>query len=138
MPRKEFVEEHVALLPILRKGSKKQQVKEADEQEQELRELRKKVGKVVKIHARMQQLSIAAEEYFQYYYGLTPIPTEHPPSLKNPQQVKIPSVKDYKKDKKARDRDLAIQIEKALRQIGRPTISQTAQMPLYPNISQWM
>lgn len=82
----------------------------------------------------------AGSDWYETYIGLSPIPHDHPPSLKNPQEVSIPTAQDgWKKgdSKAARTRALndLVEIHKRLRrQIGKPTISQTAIYPMFPNI----
>lgn len=79
-------------------------------------------------------------EWFEYRSGLQPVPTYHPPSLKNPQEVKIPTPQDgWKKgdSKKARQQALSdlYEIHKRMRrQIGKPEIAHQALYPIYPNI----
>ena len=71
-------------------------------------------------------------ESYGGFVGLMPISTQHPPSLKNPQRVKVQTAQDgwRRGDSKAsRDRAMRdlIEVHKRLRrQIGKPTISHTA------------
>ncbi len=82
--------------------------------------------------------SPAGADWYETYIGLAPISTFNPPSLKNPIKVKVPTAQDgwHRGDSKAaRDQAIAdlVEIHKRLRrQIGKPEISQTAIMPVYP------
>jgi len=81
-------------------------------------------------------------EWLQVFNMLAPISSQHPPSLKNPQKLKIPTAQDgwrktdSKKDKAQARKDL-VEIHKRLRrQFGKPEITQGANYPLFPNIAQ--
>lgn len=85
---------------------------------------------------------ITGAEHFEYTQ-ISPISTQHPPSLKNPQRVKQDtSQQGYRKGdpKKLKDRaksDL-VEIHKRMRrQIGKPEVSYVAPMPLFPSIVHW-
>lgn len=88
-------------------------------------------------------LQAIGNEWFETYGSYGVIPTTHPPSLKNPIPVKIPTAQDgFKKGaSKAQRRQAAedlVQIHKQLRrQIGKPEIAHTATYALYPNITNW-
>jgi hypothetical protein len=77
-------------------------------------------------------------DWYDAYIGTSPIPNDHPPSLKNPKLTKIPTAQDgWKKgdSKKAKDQamDDLVEIHKRLRrQIGKPEISFPAKNPVYP------
>lgn len=96
--------------------------------------------------ARLESRAIKAigNEWFEYHSNITPISSIHPPSLKNPIWVKIPMAQDgFQKGASRRQREQARQdlfeIHKRLRrQIGKPEIAQTAIMPVYTNIAQWV
>lgn len=96
--------------------------------------------------ARLESRAIRAigNEWFEYHAGLTPISSVHPPSLKNPIWVKVPTAQDgFQKGASRKQREQAMQdiaeIHKRLRrQIGKPEIAQTALMPVYTNIAQWV
>lgn len=81
-------------------------------------------------------------EWFQVYNFLAPISSQHPPSLKNPQKVKIPTAQDgwkrgdSKKQKKQAMKDLIEIHRRVRRQFGKPEITQGAHYPLFPNIAQ--
>lgn len=84
----------------------------------------------------------AGMDYQEVYHGLAPIGTFNPPSLKNPQKVKIPTAQDGWRpgDSKAARvqaiQDL-IEIHKRMRrQIGKPEVSETAAFPVYPDIQR--
>jgi hypothetical protein len=90
------------------------------------------------------ELDALGNEWFDYWANLQPLPNSHPPSLKNPQKVKIPTAQDgWKKgaSKAARKQAMQDMVEihkKLRRQIGRPTVSKTADYPIFPNTQQWM
>ena len=79
-------------------------------------------------------------EHLEVYIGLAPIPSDHPPSLKNPIKVKVPVAQDgwRKGDSKAaraQARQDLVEIHKRLRrQSGKPEISQGANYPIFPNV----
>jgi hypothetical protein len=79
----------------------------------------------------------------EYFGPVTPIPTDHPPSLKNPQKVKWDNPtdgwhpNDSKKARKDAMERMAVIHQLVRRQIGKPEVSQTAQMPLFPDIEKW-
>jgi hypothetical protein len=87
-------------------------------------------------------LSPVGNDYLETYLGRSPIPTSHPPSLKNPQHVKVPTAQDGWKpglSKKARAQALQdlVEIHKRLRrQTGKPEISQGANYPMFPSIAR--
>jgi hypothetical protein len=93
---------------------------------------------------RLSELAAIGNEWFDHYASIHPIATGHPPSLKNPQKVKIPTAQDgWRKGDSRRSRDAAesdvlVLKDKMLRQIGKPTISRTADYPMYPQIVQSM
>lgn len=74
-------------------------------------------------------------DYRELYYGIQPIPTDHPPSLKNPVPVKTPMAQDgWKEGDSAKAKKQAVQdlveIHKRLRrQQGKPEIAQQALIP---------
>ena len=77
-------------------------------------------------------------DWYDAYIGTSPIPNDHPPSLKNPKLTKIPLAQDgWKKgdSKKAKDQamDDLVEIHKRLRrQTGKPEVSFPALNPVYP------
>lgn len=87
-------------------------------------------------------LHLLASEFFEYSQ-LTPIPTSHPPSLKNPKKVKVPSDLDTwhhgnsKAARKKAAQDVNDIMQRTRRQIGRPTIAHVAPMPVFPSIVDW-
>lgn len=84
-----------------------------------------------------------ANNYFQTYTGMFPIPNAHAPSLRNPQKVKIPMAQDgWHKNSSAEARLKAIAdmkniLERTARQDDIPTISRSAQYSVFPNMRQW-
>jgi hypothetical protein len=82
-------------------------------------------------------------DYFEFYPGLSPISSLHPPSLKNPRDVKVPTAQDGWRpgdSKAARAQAISdlIEIHKRLRrQIGKPEIAETANYPVYPSLFDW-
>ncbi len=90
-----------------------------------------------------RSMKALGNEWFEYSSGLCPITTFHPPSLKNPIWVKVPtSQSGFQKGASRAQREQAradlVEIHKRLlRQIGKPTIAETAIMPVYTNIAQW-
>ncbi len=72
--------------------------------------------------------------------GIQPVPTFHPPSLKNPIPVKQSSALDgFRKGDSAQSRiqaqkDLLLILSWCRRQFGKPEIYQTAQIPLFPDL----
>jgi hypothetical protein len=88
-------------------------------------------------------LQALGNEYFEYTGQLQPVGRFHPPSLKNPQQVKTPMAQDgwhkgasHKARQKAL-KDLAEIHKRLRRQIGKPELSRTADYPVFPNLQQW-
>jgi len=83
-------------------------------------------------------------DWFDVVIGISPIPNDHPPSLKNPIKTKIPLSTDgwHKDDSKAAKKqarqDLVELHKRMRRQYGKPEIAETAQMPLYPTLMDWM
>ena len=81
-------------------------------------------------------------DWTETYIGLRPIPNSHPPSLKNPQRVKIPTSRDgWRKgdSRKAKDqarKDLVEVMKRTKRQIGKPTISIGVPYPMFPRMNQ--
>ena len=81
-------------------------------------------------------------DYTEAYLGISPISKVHPPSLKNPKEVAIPTAQDgwHKDDSKAAKRqareDLAIIHQRLRRQLGKPEVSQTALFPIFPDIAR--
>ena len=71
-------------------------------------------------------------DWQETHYGITPIPNEHPPSLKNPRRVKTAGPetgwrkKDSKRKKKRARKELKHIMQWTLNQPGRPTVSQGA------------
>jgi hypothetical protein len=80
-------------------------------------------------------------DYLEQYYWLSPINTNHPPSLKNPQKVKVPSARDgweqgASKEARAKAMQDLVEIHKRIRrQFGKPEVTQGALFPLYPSIA---
>jgi hypothetical protein len=83
-------------------------------------------------------------DFVEFNNGLQPVPTSHPPSNRNPILVK----QDYPTDgwhrgdsaearKKAME-DLVTLHQRMRRQYGKPEVSQTAQLPVFPNYHQWL
>lgn len=76
-----------------------------------------------------------------YYYGLSPISTLHPPSLRNPQEVKVPTAQDgfkYGDPEEAKEQAMQdlVEIHKRLRrQTGKPEIAHTAAYPIFPSMN---
>lgn len=76
-------------------------------------------------------------DWNSHYGNTAPIPNEHPPSLKNPKRVPIPTAQDgwRKGDSKAARaqalQDLVLIHARLRRQIGKPEIAQTALIPNY-------
>lgn len=81
-------------------------------------------------------------DWYETRVGMGLMPKTHPPSLKNPQRVKIPTAQDgwlpgaSKEARKKALEDMAEVHSRMLRQIGRPAIAQTAAYPLYPDLSR--
>lgn len=79
------------------------------------------------------------QTYQEEMFGLQPIPHDHPPSLKNPQKVKIPTAQDgWKKgsSKAARNQaynDMAEIHRRARTQTGKPNVAHVANYPLFPD-----
>lgn len=75
-------------------------------------------------------------------FGLQPIPSSHPPSLKNPMKVKLPTPQDGwgKHDSKAARKqayaDMAEIHKRSLTQMGKPNIAHVAQYPMFPRIDE--
>lgn len=86
-------------------------------------------------------MAIKALSDFEIWGPISPIPTSHPPSLKNPIHVKQDWLQDgwHKndpKEKKAQARkDLAVTMQRVLRQRGKPTVAHTAVMPVFPSVN---
>jgi DNA topoisomerase-1 len=83
-------------------------------------------------------------DWYDSYIGTSPIPNDHPPSLKNPIITKIPTAQDgWKKgdSKKAREQamDDLVELHKRMRrQIGKPEIFFPGSMPSGPqNVANW-
>ena len=82
-------------------------------------------------------------DWYETYIGPSPIPDDHPPSLKNPIHTKIPTAQDgwhVGDSKQARDQamqDLVELHKRMRRQIGKPELSYGALYPLYPSMMQW-
>ena len=83
-------------------------------------------------------------DWYDAYVGYSPVPDDHPPSLKNPIITKIPTAQDGWKpgaSKAARDQaltDLAEIHKRLRRQIGKPEVSQVGSMPSGPqNVANW-
>lgn len=79
-------------------------------------------------------------DWYEVVVGLSPVPSEHPPSLKNPKLTKIPTAQDgWKQGSSAKARKQAlsdlVEIHKRLLKQGRPTLSRTAHYPLFPSIA---
>lgn len=83
-------------------------------------------------------------DWAEIYYGLSAIPHDHAPSLKNPIKTKIPLAQDgWKKGDSAKAKEQAmkdlVEIHKRLRrQIGKPEIAEVAGYPQFPNTHQSM
>lgn len=128
MPKKEFIDEHKKLVRVLRKGSEKELHDEARHQWQELNEVKATAPPV---------------GWFETYGSLSPVPTFHPPSLKNPIKVKQNDpTTGWKKDatkeqRKKAIQDLIEQHKRARRNIGKPEVSEVASFPLAPSIDRW-
>ncbi len=80
------------------------------------------------------------QDWLETYIGLSPIPSDHPPSLKHPKLTKIPTAQDGWKQgdsKKARKQALSdlVEIHRRMMKQGRPTIARTAHYPLFPDIA---
>jgi len=79
-------------------------------------------------------------DHVEYYMWLHPIPPVHPPSLKNPIDVPIPTARDgwergaSKAKRQQAIKDLKTIHDKVMRQIGRPNIAVGAPMPTFPNM----
>lgn len=79
--------------------------------------------------------SPSSPDFQQVNYGITPVPSTHAPSLRNPIKTKIPTAQEgWKKGDSAESRRQAMQdlveIHKRLRrQTGKPEIAQQALMP---------
>ena len=77
-------------------------------------------------------------DYAQMTVGMSPIPHDHAPSLKNPIRTKKPLAQDgwHKNDspeaKKQARSDMAEVFKRTRRQAGKPEIAQTANQPVYP------
>lgn len=77
-------------------------------------------------------------DWRELFVGMQVIPSSHPPSLKNPQKVKLPSAQDGWKQgdsKKARQQaidDLRVIHERLLR-MGKPTVVRQANYPGFPS-----
>lgn len=77
-------------------------------------------------------------DYAQMTVGMSPIPHDHAPSLRNPIRTKKPLAQDgWKKGdspmaKKLAKSDMAEVFKRVRRQIGKPEIAQTANQPVYP------
>lgn len=72
--------------------------------------------------------------------GLQPIPTVHPPSLRRPQKVKIPTAQSGWDDKpgtpgrRRAERDLSVIRQRVMRQVGKPVVVQQVNYPVYPGM----
>jgi hypothetical protein len=84
-------------------------------------------------HIRLRDvMSDAQPDWFEYTVGLSPITNQHPPSLSNPQRVKVPTAQEgWRKGDSQKQRDQAkrdlLQIQNKMnRQIGKPAIARTA------------
>lgn len=79
-------------------------------------------------------------EWFQVFNLLSPLPSVHPPSLKNPQKVPIPMAQDgwkrgASKQQRAQAMQDLVEIHKRLRrQFGKPEITHGAHYPIFPNM----
>lgn len=86
--------------------------------------------------------SPAGADWSETYIGLRPISNTHPPSLKNPLRVKLPTSRDgwkkgdSKKAKKHAREDMVEIMKRTKRQIGKPTLSIGAPYPMFPKIGQ--
>lgn len=73
-----------------------------------------------------------------YHYGISPISTIHPPSLRRPLGVKIPTAQDgfrYGDPEVAKQQamsDLAEIHKRLRRQTGKPEIAQQVAYPIFP------
>ena len=82
-------------------------------------------------------------DWFEVVVGLQPVGRTHPPSLKNPQKVFEDTSQqgwrpgDSKAARKRAKEDLMRLIDLGRRQIGIPQGGQTAQLPVFPDISTW-
>jgi hypothetical protein len=97
------------------------------------------------IERRMRYLSGIGSEWFEYFSGLQPVGRFHPPSLKNPQKVKLPPSPqdgwhrgDSKQARARAKQDMAEIHRRLRRQIGKPEISEVASYPLFPDFSRWL
>jgi hypothetical protein len=96
------------------------------------------------VQTRLRELKSIGEDWFSYHSGLLPISNLHPPSLKNPIAVKVPTAQDgwKKKDsdrKKRQAREDLVEVHKRMRrQSGKPELAETASYPVYPSFGQWM
>jgi|SRR5215471_4746568 len=101
----------------------------------------------MKLWDAVQLRSIQADgetgEWFETYYGMQPIPTFHPPSLKKPAHI----VPDQSTDgwhpndppalKQRARQDLAEIMKRVRRQTGKPELTQQALYPVFPSIAKW-
>lgn len=138
MKKPDFVEEHKHLVRVLRKGSKQARLKEAKDQAGELSKMGIKAGE----WGHGGGVS-NTPDYTEVAVGIQPVPTSHPPSLKNPTKIVAPMAQDgwkkgdSKASRKQAMKDL-IEVHKRLqRQSGHPTVSQGALYPLHPSIADW-
>jgi len=82
------------------------------------------------------QLRAGYQDHAETYNGISPIPTAHPPSLRNPKKVLAPlgrdgwRKKDSKRKKKRARADLKVIMERTLRQAGKPVLIRHAVNPV--------
>ncbi|MDE2099975.1 MAG: hypothetical protein KGL39_22165 [Patescibacteria group bacterium] len=80
-------------------------------------------------------------DFYETYIMMTPITQNHPPSLRNPKNVPVPTIQDgfhKKSSKKAKQRarkEFGEILRRTMRQIQKPVLVRVAQMPLYPDFS---
>lgn len=86
----------------------------------------------------------AGQDFLEVTVGLGPVSNTHPPSLKNPTKVHVPVEQDgwrpgdSKKARAAAKARLAEIFELGRRQIGIPQGATTAQLPVFPRITDWI
>jgi hypothetical protein len=104
------------------------------------------LGHYIALHAEGAdsfQSEPSSADWFEVYVGLRPASNAHPPSLRNPQKVKVPLSTDgwHQHDsKKARahaKRDLLETLKRGQRQIGIPQGGITAPIPSFPSLDHW-
>lgn len=106
------------------------------------------IGQIIKIRANdinwSSGMGPVGADWYETFYGIQPVPHDHAPSLKRPQHVKAPTAQDGWRQGDSKMaiakavQDLAEVHKRLRRQIGKPEIAHTAQLPVFPQLFNYL